>query len=52
MEDLSHARTNDVLKQFYQNIVPQVLRKSLGEFYTPDWLVEVSLDKVVTVVYQ
>lgn len=47
MEDLSHARTNDVLKQFYQNIVPQVLRKSLGEFYTPDWLVEVSLDKVV-----
>lgn len=47
MEDLSHAQTNDVLKRFYQNIVPQVLRKSLGEFYTPDWLVEVSLDKVV-----
>lgn len=46
MEDLSHAQTNDVLKRFYQNIVPQVLRKSLGEFYTPDWLVEVSLDKV------
>lgn len=47
MEDLSHAQTNDVLKRFYQNIVPQVLRKSLGEFYTPDWLVEISLDKVV-----
>lgn len=46
MEDLLHAQTNDVLKRFYQNIVPQVLRKSLGEFYTPDWLVEVSLDKV------
>ena len=46
MEDLSHAQTNDVLKRFYQNIVPQVLRKSLGEFYTPDWLVEVALDKV------
>lgn len=46
MEDLSHAQTNDVLKRFYQNIVPQVLRKSLGEFYTPDWLVEVTLDKV------
>lgn len=29
MEDLSHAQTNDVLKRFYQNIVPQVLRKSL-----------------------
>lgn len=46
MEDLSHAQTNDVLKRFYQNIVPQVLRKSLGEFYTPDWLVDVALDKV------
>lgn len=46
MEDLSHAQTNDVLKRFYQNIVPQVLRKSLGEFYTPDWLVDVTLDKV------
>lgn len=46
MEDLSHAQTNDILKRFYQNIVPKVLRKSLGEFYTPDWLVEVMLDKV------
>lgn len=45
-EDLEIARTNDVLKRFYQNIVPDVLRKSLGEFYTPDWLVEVTLDKV------
>lgn len=47
MEDLTTAQTNDVLKRFYQNLVPQVLRKSLGEFYTPDWLVEVALDKVV-----
>lgn len=46
MEDLSHAQTNDVLKRFYQDIIPQVLRKSLGEFYTPDWLVDVALDKV------
>ncbi len=46
VENLSHAQTNDVLKRFYQNIVPQVLRKSLGEFYTPDWLVDVALDKV------
>lgn len=46
IEDLAHAQTNDVLKRFYQNIVPQVMRKSLGEFYTPDWLVEVSLDKI------
>lgn len=43
---LDNARTNDVLKQFYQDIVPELLRKSLGEFYTPDWLVEITLDKV------
>ncbi len=44
--NLSHARTNDVLKLFYQNLIPETMRKSLGEFYTPDWLVEVVLDKV------
>jgi hypothetical protein len=35
---LDHAR--DVLRDFYQGLVPETLRKSLGEFYTPDWLVE------------
>lgn len=47
MEDLTAAQANDVLKRFYQNLVPQVLRKSLGEYYTPDWLVETALDKVL-----
>lgn len=45
-DNLSEARSNDVLKHFYQGLVPDVLRKSLGEFYTPDWLVDVALDKV------
>lgn len=45
-DNLSVARSNDVLKHFYQDLVPDVLRKSLGEFYTPDWLVDVALDKV------
>ncbi|OCH25683.1 hypothetical protein A6E12_01700 [Aliivibrio fischeri] len=39
-DDLTSARSKDVLKAFYQALVPDVLRKSLGEFYTPDWLVE------------
>lgn len=47
-DNLSVARSNDVLKSFYQDLVPDVLRKSLGEFYTPDWLVEVALDKIKT----
>lgn len=47
-DNLTVARSNDVLKSFYQGLVPDVLRKSLGEFYTPDWLVEVTLDRIKT----
>jgi hypothetical protein len=45
MDDLSAARSRDVLKSFYQALVPEVLRKALGEFYTPDWLVDVACDR-------
>jgi hypothetical protein len=48
-DTLSVARTSDVFKQFYQDLVPEELRKSLGEFYTPDWLVELTLDQTRTV---
>lgn len=44
-DSLTIARSRDVLKHFYQDLVPDSLRKSLGEFYTPDWLVEITLDK-------
>lgn len=40
---LDHAR--DVLRDFYQELVPDTLRKSLGEFYTPDWLVEFTVSQ-------
>lgn len=36
--------SRDVLRDFYQDLVPEALRKSLGEFYTPDWLVEYTVD--------
>lgn len=32
--------TRDVLRDLYQGLVPGKLRQSLGEFYTPDWLVD------------
>jgi len=48
-DKLDHTR--DVLKDFYQNLVPDTLRKSLGEFYTPDWLVVFSLDKLGKIDY-
>lgn len=43
---LTVARSRDVLKHFYQDLVPETLRKSLGEFYTPDWLVDVTIGKL------
>lgn len=38
-------RQRDTLRDFYQDLVPETLRKSLGEFYTPDWLVEFTVAK-------
>lgn len=43
-DKLSHSR--DVLRDLYQALVPGRLRQSLGEFYTPDWLVDATVDKV------
>jgi hypothetical protein len=45
-DNLTQARSKDLLKLFYQNLVPETLRKTLGEFYTPDWLVSFTLDRV------
>ena len=42
---LDLTRSRDVLRDFYQNLIPEVLRKSLGEFYTPDWLVDFTCDR-------
>ena len=42
-DKLDHSR--DVLRDFYQDLVPELLRKALGEFYTPDWLVEFTVNQ-------
>ena len=39
------ARTRDVLRDLYQGLVPGKLRQSLGEFYTADWLVDLTIEK-------
>lgn len=39
-------RQRDALRDFYEGLVPETLRKSLGEFYTPDWLVDFTVSKV------
>ena len=38
-------RTRDVLRDLYQSLVPGKLRQSLGEFYTPDWLVDFTINR-------
>lgn len=35
---------NDVLREFFHELIPQKLRKSLGEFHTPNWLVGITVD--------
>lgn len=39
------TQTRDVLRDLYQGLVPGKLRQSLGEFYTPDWLVDFTVEK-------
>jgi len=39
------ANQRDALRDFYQGLVPETMRKSLGEFYTPDWLVDFTVEK-------
>ncbi len=36
--------TTDLLRDLYQSLVPRPLRRFLGEFLTPAWLAEASLD--------
>jgi hypothetical protein len=43
---LAPERVKDLLKHLYQNLIPATLRHDLGEYYTPDWLVDWVLNKV------
>lgn len=39
---------HDVLKSLYESVIDAATRKELGEYYTPDWLAEGIVEKVVT----
>ena len=43
--DLSEIR-QDLLKQLYQNLVDPETRHDLGEYYTPDWLAQLTLKEI------
>ena len=38
--------SHDLLKGLYQHLFPRSVRRNLGEYYTPDWLVNLTLDEV------
>jgi len=40
------STTEDILKELYQELVDPKDRHDLGEYYTPDWLAELTLDRV------
>lgn len=43
-----HNVEHDVLKVLYESIINPTTRKSMGEYYTPDWLAEGIVAKAVT----
>jgi len=43
---LNDIGESDILKELYQSLSPRELRHALGEFYTPDWLANLLLDRI------
>lgn len=43
---LEPDNVRDLLKKLYQYLIPGEIRHALGEFFTPDWLAELTLDEV------
>lgn len=41
------ARSRDVLRTLYQDMVPAEQRQAFGEFYTPDWLAEMLVERLL-----
>jgi N-6 DNA Methylase len=42
---LNPNRCKDLLKVFYSSVIDEQLRHDLGEYYTPDWLGDYTLDR-------
>jgi len=43
---VSPEDTRDLLKDLYQGLLPRPLRHSLGQYFTPDWLAGMLLDRL------
>ena len=45
VSDFAEFHNNDYIKQIYETVIPKQLRHALGEYYTPDWLAEYTIEK-------
>lgn len=43
---VSPEDTRDLLKDLYQGLLPRPLRHALGQYFTPDWLAEMLLNRL------
>lgn len=44
--EVSPEDSRDLLKDLYQGLLPRPVRHALGQYFTPDWLAEITLDSV------
>jgi len=44
--EINPEATRDLLKKLYHYLLPRELRHDLGEYYTPDWLAELTLNRL------
>jgi hypothetical protein len=42
--ELKPDRARDLLKDLYHGLIPEAVRHALGEYYTPDWLAEHTIE--------
>ena len=45
LNELQLTHTRDVVKRVYQQLVPIALRHNIGEYFTPEWLVEFTMNR-------
>ena len=48
LHEFAKNNNYDYIKQIYEAIIPKELRHALGEYYTPDWLAEETLNTVLS----
>ena len=40
-------QSTDVLRRFYEHVIPKEERKAYGEYYTPDWVAEMLVERIL-----